>query len=166
MNRYRRARLRRGIRPVDGSRVTRETAPVSARAIAFALDIVAGALPISLVMVFVLEWLGAPYWTVVIFGPSFLLYFMVAESIWSTTPWKRVSWKRVYGLEVVTPDGSEIGAWRAFIRNLALLIDMQPVLLLPVGMVIALLDPENRRGGDFLASTYVVHSRSTTINPT
>jgi uncharacterized RDD family membrane protein YckC len=81
-------------------------------------------------------------------------YFAIFESIWNgQTPGKRVT-----HLRVIQESGRPILIWQAIVRNLMRVIDSLPFLY-GVGLMTALLSKQNRRLGDFVAGTVVVHER-------
>ncbi len=63
--------------------------------------------------------------------------------------------KSLLGIRVVDATGHPVALPRAFIRTVALGIDLI-VLVLPIGLWLALFTPGHRRIGDFLAGTWVV----------
>ncbi len=83
-----------------------------------------------------------------------LAYFIVLEGRWGVTLGKLAAKVRV-----VTADGKPPGYWRAAVRMLLRLIEVNPILLggLPAGIVVAL-SPHRQRLGDMLAGTYVLNA--------
>jgi uncharacterized RDD family membrane protein YckC len=83
-------------------------------------------------------------------------YYAAFEASWNgQTPGKR--WA---GIRVIKETGRPINAFEAIARNLLRVIDMLP--LFPpyaVGIVTMMLNPKNRRLGDFVAGTIVVHDK-------
>ena len=98
------------------------------------------------------KWVIAAY----IFG-SFLLYwgyFAIFETLWKgQTPGKRKA-----GIRVIRDSGREITAKEAMARNLLRSIDLLPGVY-AVGMLAVFLSPQNKRLGDYVAGTVVVHDR-------
>jgi uncharacterized RDD family membrane protein YckC len=81
-------------------------------------------------------------------------YFAIFESIWNgQTPGKRVA-----HLRVIQESGRPLLVWQAIVRNLMRVVDWLPFLY-GVGLLSALVSKQNRRLGDFVAGTVVVHER-------
>ncbi|MGH9591618.1 MAG: RDD family protein, partial [Bryobacteraceae bacterium] len=81
-------------------------------------------------------------------------YFAGFEALWNgQTPGKH--WTR---LRVIQESGRPISAWQAIARNLLRLVDQLPGMY-GVGLVTALISRQNRRVGDYVAGTVVVHER-------
>jgi uncharacterized RDD family membrane protein YckC len=81
-------------------------------------------------------------------------YFATFEALWNgQTPGKR--WA---GIRVIKETGRPINAFEAMARNLLRAVDGLPGVY-AVGIVTMLLNPKNRRLGDFVAGTLVVHDR-------
>jgi uncharacterized RDD family membrane protein YckC len=81
-------------------------------------------------------------------------YYGIFESIWNgQTPGKR--WVR---LRVIQQSGKPIQVWQAVARNLLRLVDQLPGFY-AVGLVSVLFSKQNRRLGDLVAGTVVVHER-------
>jgi uncharacterized RDD family membrane protein YckC len=79
-------------------------------------------------------------------------YFAFFEAVWNgQTPGKR--WTH---LRVMKDTGRPIGAPDAVLRNLLRIVDSLPSLY-AAGIVTCLLSPQNKRIGDYLAGTVVVH---------
>src|ERR1017187_247563 len=96
---------------------------------------------------------------IIVFGGFLILYgyFALFESIWNgQTPGKRVA-----HLRVIQESGRPIQVWQALARNLMRIIDSLPFCY-AVGMTSALISKQNRRLGDFVAGTVVVHERPLT----
>ena len=95
----------------------------------------------------------------ILYFAIFLLYygyFAFFESIWNgQTPGKRVA-----HLRVIQESGRPIQVWQAFARNLMRIIDSIPVYA--TGMTSMLISKQNRRLGDFVAGTVVIHERPLT----
>jgi uncharacterized RDD family membrane protein YckC len=96
-------------------------------------------------------------YAILIFG-LFLLrfgYFAFFEAIWNgRTPGKR--WTH---LRVITDSGRPVGAQGAILRNLIRIVDELPSLY-AIGIVTSLISPQNKRVGDYLAGTVVIHEKS------
>jgi uncharacterized RDD family membrane protein YckC len=81
-------------------------------------------------------------------------YFAFFETVWNgRTPGKK--WTR---LRVITDSGQPIGAQAAILRNLMRTVDELPALY-AVGIVTSLLSPQNKRVGDYVAGTVVIHEK-------
>lgn len=81
-------------------------------------------------------------------------YFALFEALWSgQTPGKRLM-----DLRVIADAGRPIAAHQAIARNLMRIIDALPGLY-AFGIVSALLNRQNKRLGDLVAGTVVVHER-------
>jgi len=81
-------------------------------------------------------------------------YFAIFECVWNgQTPGKRVA-----HLRVIQESGRPVLIWQAIARNLMRLVDQLPGMY-AVGLTSALLSKQNRRLGDFVAGTVVVHER-------
>lgn len=81
-------------------------------------------------------------------------YYAVFEALWNgQTPGKR--WA---GIRVIKETGRPINAFEAIARNLVRIIDFLPGIY-AVGIVTMLLNSKNRRLGDLVAGTLVVHDR-------
>jgi uncharacterized RDD family membrane protein YckC len=89
---------------------------------------------------------------------AFLLqfgYFSFFETIWNgRTPGKR--WTH---LRVITDSGRPIGAQEAILRNLMRIVDSLPSIY-AIGIITSLISPQNKRVGDYLAGTVVIHENS------
>lgn len=81
-------------------------------------------------------------------------YYAAFEGLWNgQTPGKR--WA---GIRVIKETGRPINAFEAIGRNLVRFIDFLPIIPpYAVGIVTMLLNSKNRRLGDFVAGTLVVH---------
>ena len=81
-------------------------------------------------------------------------YYAAFEALWNgQTPGKR--WA---GIRVIKETGRPINAFEAIARNLLRVIDFLPVAY-GVGIITMLLNSKNRRLGDFVAGTLVVHAK-------
>ena len=82
-------------------------------------------------------------------------YFAIFEAIWNgTTPGKRI-----VRIRVIKDSGRPITPAESVARNLLRIIDQLPGFY-GVGIVSALLNSRNKRLGDFVAGTVVVHERT------
>jgi len=82
-------------------------------------------------------------------------YYATFEAIWKgQTPGKR--WA---GIRVIKDSGRPINSFEAIARNLVRFIDYLPGFY-GIGVVTMLLNKKNRRLGDFVAGTIVVHESS------
>lgn len=83
-------------------------------------------------------------------------YFAIFEAVWQgQTPGKRYA-----GIRVIKESGRPITAIESTARNLMRVVDGLPVLY-GVGLISMLFSRENRRLGDFVAGTVVVHDKTT-----
>jgi uncharacterized RDD family membrane protein YckC len=83
-------------------------------------------------------------------------YFAVFEAAWNgQTPGKRYA-----GIRVIKESGRPINAFEAVARNLLRAVDGLPGVY-GVAVVSMMLNRENRRLGDFVAGTVVVHEHAT-----
>jgi uncharacterized RDD family membrane protein YckC len=100
-----------------------------------------------------------PQWTLaIIIFLLFLLnsgYFALFEILWNgQTPGKRLS-----QLRVIKDDGRPIGAYEAIVRNVVRLIDWLPTCY-AIGLISIFLNRQNKRLGDMVAGTVVVHEKT------
>jgi uncharacterized RDD family membrane protein YckC len=106
-----------------------------------------------------MAWSPATNWgkaAMVLIGFSiFYGYFAVFESVWNgQTPGKR--WMN---LRVIQDSGRPLNVFQAIARNMLRLVDQIPGFYC-FGVASALLNRRNKRLGDFVAGTVVVHERS------
>jgi uncharacterized RDD family membrane protein YckC len=81
-------------------------------------------------------------------------YFALFEALWNgQTPGKR--WIHI---RVIHDSGRPISVPQALARNLLRIVDQLPGMY-GVGLITALISKENRRVGDYVAGTIVVHER-------
>ncbi len=84
-----------------------------------------------------------------------IAYFALFEIIWNgQTPGKR--WTH---LRVIRDSGRPVDVQSAILRNLFRIVDSLPALY-AVGIVTSLVSPENKRIGDYVAGTAVVHEKA------
>lgn len=82
-------------------------------------------------------------------------YFAIFETLWKgQTPGKRYA-----GIRVIKDSGRPITAFEAIARNLLRVVDQIPGIYV-VGITCMFLNKRNRRLGDFVAGTVVVHETS------
>ncbi len=82
-------------------------------------------------------------------------YFAFFEAIWNgQTPGKRLA-----RLRVIRDDGRPIGAYDSIARNLLRIVDQLPGIY-AVGIIAMLFSSQNKRLGDFVAGTVVVHEKA------
>ncbi|HEU4417142.1 MAG TPA: RDD family protein [Candidatus Angelobacter sp.] len=82
-------------------------------------------------------------------------YYAIFEAVWKgQTPGKR--WA---GIRVIKDSGRPINAFEAIARNLVRAVDFLP-LFYGIGVITILLNAKNRRLGDYVAGTLVVHEAS------
>jgi len=83
-------------------------------------------------------------------------YFAFFEATWKgQTPGKRYA-----GIRVIKESGRPINAFEAIARNLMRAVDVLPGVY-GVGVVTMMLNRRNRRLGDFVAGTVVIHEQAT-----
>jgi uncharacterized RDD family membrane protein YckC len=98
------------------------------------------------------KWLAAAF--VLINFLMFWGYFALFEAFWKgQTPGKRVM-----KLRVIKDSGRAITLFEAMARNLVRIVDMFPSMYF-VGLISMLCNKRNKRLGDFVAGTIVVHER-------
>ncbi len=105
-----------------------------------------------------LEWDTASKWVVAVVILFFFClywgYYAIFEIWWKgQTPGKRIA-----GIRVIKDNGRPITPFEAVARNLVRVVDQVPGFY-GVGIVCAFFDKRNRRLGDFVAGTVVVHDR-------
>lgn len=90
-------------------------------------------------------------------------YFAFFEILWQG----RTPGKRVAGLRVIHQTGRPMTAIECIGRNLIRAIDMQPMPIYAVGLICMMCNKQNRRVGDFIAGTIVVHDKALdSVSPT
>jgi uncharacterized RDD family membrane protein YckC len=104
---------------------------------------------------------GKSLWvTALIIFMAFLIefgYFAFFEAIWNG----QTIGKRAAHIRVIQESGKPLQVWQAIARNLMRIVDQIPGVY-AVGMVSVLMSKQNRRLGDFVAGTVVVHERPLT----
>lgn len=105
-----------------------------------------------------LEWDTASKWLIAVVIIFFFIlywgYFTIFETVWKgQTPGKRI-----VGIRVIKETGRAITPFEAAARNLVRAVDQIPGFY-GVAVVCAFFDKRNRRLGDFVAGTVVVHDR-------
>ena len=100
-------------------------------------DAINGAMGITLILTLSLIW----------------AYFILLEWLWNG----QTLGKRVYGLRVITEDGSPAPFTAVLVRNLLRLVDFLPAFY-GVGVLVIILSPKSQRLGDLAAGTYVVRA--------
>ncbi len=144
-------------------------AGVGSRCLALLLDtLIQAGVILSLLIIFRIlsstvpstaSWVGTlGVWAYAIFYLAFFVvyfgYFAAFECLWNgQTPGKRVA-----HLRVIQESGRPVLIWQAIARNLMRVVDQLPGIY-AVGLTSALLSKQNRRLGDFVAGTVVVHER-------
>jgi uncharacterized RDD family membrane protein YckC len=142
-----------------GSRFLALAADTAIQIIAFAIITLLGTLVASKLSFFAAapQWIGAA-----VIVAAFLIYygyFAFFEAIWNgQTPGKRYA-----QLRVIKDDGRPISAYDSIARNLLRIVDQFPVLY-GVGILSVFVSHKNKRLGDFLAGTVVVHEKTTEID--
>lgn len=79
-------------------------------------------------------------------------YFTVFEILWNG----RTPGKRMVGLRTIKEDGRNLTVLESILRNVIRWVDLLPGIYL-VGLVVMLIDRRNRRLGDMVAGSLVVH---------
>lgn len=101
---------------------------------------------------------GAPMWLLAALGLAFFCvyfgYFAFFEAIW----YGQTPGKRYLRLRVIQDSGRPITPYQAIARNLLRIVDQLPGFY-AVGIVSALISRQNRRLGDYVAGTVVVHEK-------
>jgi uncharacterized RDD family membrane protein YckC len=140
-------------------------AGIGSRSLALAIDMLlqAAALTVAVVVAGLLAYAGflhqvGKQWIYAILTMiGFLVefaYFAFFEAIWNgQTPGKR--WTH---LRVIADSGRPISAQDAILRNLLRIVDYLPSLY-AIGIISCLISPQNKRLGDYLAGTVVVHEK-------
>jgi uncharacterized RDD family membrane protein YckC len=81
-------------------------------------------------------------------------YFAIFEIVWKgQTPGKRQA-----GIRVINESGREASQYEAIARNLLRAVDSLPGMY-AVGAIVMFISPQNKRIGDYVAGTIVVHDR-------
>jgi len=84
-------------------------------------------------------------------------YFALFEAFWNgQTPGKRL-----VKIRVIKDSGRQITLFEALARNLIRVVDVFPPNLYLVGLITMLCNRQQKRLGDFVAGTIVVHERTT-----
>jgi uncharacterized RDD family membrane protein YckC len=140
-------------------------AGIGSRSLALAIDsaLQAGAVITVAIVAGLLAYAGffpdvGKQWTyALLIVSAFLIefgYFAFFEAVWSgQTPGKR--WTH---LRVLKDSGRPISAQDAILRNLLRIVDSLPSLY-AIGIVTSLISSQNKRLGDYLAGTVVVHEK-------
>jgi uncharacterized RDD family membrane protein YckC len=105
----------------------------------------------------IVRWLSgcvAPVLVVLFLFCLYWGYFAFFETVWAgQTPGKRVA-----RIRVIKESGRPVNVFEAIGRNLVRVVDFLPAFY-GAGLVCMLVDKRNRRLGDFVAGTVVVHER-------
>jgi uncharacterized RDD family membrane protein YckC len=101
----------------------------------------------------------APQWAIALLIIAFFVmysgYFALFEAIWNgQTPGKRYA-----QLRVMKDDGRPISVFDSVARNLLRIVDSLPALY-GVGVISVFFSKKNKRLGDFVAGTVVVHEKT------
>jgi uncharacterized RDD family membrane protein YckC len=148
--------------------ITMELAPagIGSRFLALALDtVIQVLLYVAIILLAIwlgpvvrLQWLPAAWVGGIAIFSLFCVYwgyFAAFEILWhGQTPGKRVA-----GIRVVKDTGRPITAIEGIGRNLVRLID--GLFFYLVGMISVMLSPQNKRLGDYVAGTVVIHDQPT-----
>jgi uncharacterized RDD family membrane protein YckC len=139
-----------------------ERAGVASRTLAFAIDILALAATLVVLLLAGLavgvsaEGVGAAVAAILTSLLTVVVWFTAFETLWRG----RTLGKAALGLRAVTIDGTTLRFQQAFLRATVGLIDF---FLIPIGfiaVVTALLSPKDQRLGDMAAGTFVVRERT------
>jgi uncharacterized RDD family membrane protein YckC len=141
-------------------------AGVGSRFLALALDMViqSSIAAVMVVLAIVISALLIPHmenggpWVVALLILGWFLvqlgYFAIFEAVWNgQTPGKRLT-----HLRVIEDTGRPITTYASMARNLLRIVDSLPGVY-AVGIISALISPQNKRLGDYVAGTVVVHER-------
>jgi uncharacterized RDD family membrane protein YckC len=141
-------------------------AGIGSRFLAIALDTLlqgavmaaVGIVVLALAIPFSLFFRSSSLWAVAIL--IFLIfaievsYFAVFEALWNgQTPGKR--WTHI---RVIRDTGRPISAYEAVLRNLLRTVDWLPTLY-AIGIITMIVSRENKRIGDYVAATVVIHEK-------
>jgi uncharacterized RDD family membrane protein YckC len=101
----------------------------------------------------------APQWAIAIMIVGFFTiyygYFAIFEALWNgQTPGKRYA-----QLRVMKDDGRPISPYDAIARNLLRIVDQLPIFY-GVAIISVFFSKQNKRLGDFVAGTVVVHEKT------
>lgn len=141
-------------------------AGIGSRFMAAFLDILIEAAVYLLLFLLTLIWISGGlfnstrsiWWNTIVTLVIFCMnwgYYAIFETLWKgQTPGKR--WA---GIRVIKESGRPINAFEAITRNLVRAVDFLPGFY-GIGVVTMLLNAKNRRLGDFVAGTLVVHETS------
>jgi len=107
------------------------------------------------------SWQAEGMWAMAIVGflvfSLYFGYFGVFEAVWNgQTPGKRFT-----RLRVIQSSGRPVTVYQAVARNLLRIVDQLPGFY-AVGILAALLNRQNKRLGDYVAGTVVVHEKALT----
>jgi uncharacterized RDD family membrane protein YckC len=124
----------------------------------FAIGVVFGVLFLFIVSALMVTSESAGTWGIAFFVlGAFLVqfgYFAIFEAVWNgQTPGKRMM-----HLRVIADSGRPITVYAAVARNLLRIVDSIPGVY-AVGILAVLLSSKNKRLGDYVAGTVVVHER-------
>lgn len=104
-------------------------------------------------------WPSAWNWTaailILVFFTLYWGYYAVFETLWKG----QTAGKRLADIRVIKDDGRPVTAYEAVARNLVRVVDQQPFPLYGVGIITMFVNKKNKRIGDFVAGTVVVHER-------
>jgi uncharacterized RDD family membrane protein YckC len=149
-------------------------AGIGSRFLAIAIDsLIQGAAIVVLAIVFLALTFGAArfgppttgdVWVVAILILAYFVlmygYFILFEAIWNgQTPGKRIT-----RIRVIKDSGQPMTAVDAVARNLLRIVDQLPVAY-GAGLLCAWISPQNKRIGDYVAGTVVVHEKAYEAGP-
>lgn len=137
-----------------------ELANLGSRALAFVVDM-AIRMVVIVVMLIAIGWArltesGFTLLAMTLVSLVYLSYHIVFEStLDGKTPGKSFA-----GVRVIKSDGTRLSLLDVVIRNVLRIVDILPFGYI-LGMVLVFFDPSNRRMGDLVAHTVVIHDRPT-----
>jgi uncharacterized RDD family membrane protein YckC len=138
-----------------------EIAGIGSRFMALFVDlliqVVAGFVIFFLALIAGISLVGHGTWAIAFWiAAGFLLqwgYFAVFEIVWKgQTPGKRQA-----GIRVINETGREASVYEAVARNFVRVVDSLGAYA--VGVLVMFLSPQNKRLGDYVAGTIVIHDR-------
>ena len=133
-----------------------ELAGIGSRGLAYFIDTLIKGVAIFLFALF-FAWVnlfGKSFIPIVVFLILFAGYHFFFEAIYGKTPGKHLA-----GIRVIKSDGSRLSFLDSFVRNILRVVDVLPFGYM-AGMVMIFLERYNRRLGDIVGDTLVIHDRA------
>ena len=130
-----------------------ELAGIGSRGLAYFIDTLIKGLAISL-FALLFTWvnlIGKSFIPPIVFLILFAGYHFFFEAMYGKTPGKHLA-----GIRVIKSDGSRLSFLDSFVRNILRVVDALPFGYM-AGMVIIFLEQYNRRLGDIVGDTLVIH---------